>query len=191
MMRILIAGLLGLLLAGPAAAQPTLGVYFDPEGTQTSLQIFTYPRDFTFYVVAKGIQDFKSLEFGLDFSTSGFDNVWWGPNGDYELGLPGAINVCDPAWSEFCLSVGCTSEAEPVVVASVTLQAFDAVQDYTICLRPTGSGHGPGFVACDGTSLQPLWSPYQGCAVVNPVALPQPVGARPRSFGQVKALFGN
>jgi hypothetical protein len=191
MYRALLVGLLGVLIAQPSWAQPTLGVYFDPQGTKTSREIFTYPADFTFYVVAKGVEDFKSLEFALDYDTSGVRNVWWGSNGGYDLLLPGATNLCEQPWKQYCIGVSCTTGPEPVVIASVTLQAFDAVQDYTICVQATSTGSGPGYTPCDGSTLDPLLAPYQGCAVVNPVTEPTPVRASARSWGQVKALFGN
>ena len=130
---IVLAGLVGLLAAVPAAAdQPgELGLYFDREGTQRSPGYVHIGEPFDVYVVGFDLtNDVLAYEFSVEVNGPAFIV-------DVELNPSGAINFGFPTGNFVVGTTSCLPASGPVwlVRLEILLPTFE-IPSPTLCLGP-------------------------------------------------------
>lgn len=183
-------------LAGMAYAQAEpgdLGVFFSATPTTGADAVRNGTvafAPFNMYVISFDVGS-EAFEFGLQL-----------PAGLIVSGGRSTCPTCtdfgagDDNWIVGTGGVCWGAAAGPTVLATYAGALFLAppANDATICLIgavPSSFPNGlPGYLVCDAPGLlRNYGAAYEGCAIINRVALPEPVPADATSFGALKAAY--
>lgn len=185
-----------LAASAAAAAGPTAGVYFDPAGTQQTLELQAADGGSELvevFVVLHDISDpVAGFEAGVDI-----------PDGMqlfsvYPIGTE--VDGCGfPPWDlgdMHCYGSCGFAQSPPQVIMRMLLSVPRALEDLVFAVGPAASGGVPGGTArlaafeCTNqqlVELQPAPSPYGlGGAAINPT---DAVPVHGRSWSRIKALY--
>jgi hypothetical protein len=185
-----------LVLASNAlAAYPggSIGVFFDPAGTQTTTTVNFLPPSTTFHVYMVAFEppaDIAVFEFGLQ----------WSIPADVQLSIgstmlpSGFLPYCDP--DPPCTIAGgdaCLAAAPAVVLGHWEISAWTPI--HNVQFRATAPAlsdfnpPSPGMLICGGHGADDMRSftfAYDGWATVNAT-----VASETSTWGTVKALFAD
>ena len=164
-----------------------IGVFFDPEGTQTGIEGIDPGVLFSFYVVAFdatggiagyqfGISVDPNIQIGSVITYPAGSNNFGGAPGDVRVGTGG----------------DCLPDVGAVLLVEVQAVLMDVVTNGSVCLGPSPSAcatepDGPAYLSCEGDCVwRAFYSAYEGCAVVNGSG---PVSDTRTTWGAVKTLY--